>query len=252
MTQDTRGTRVKKIVALTLMAAMACVAQAQSGSTASMVLSPVEQVASHPTWEYGILGQGGTGVTEDRNGFKFAMAGIHVGRVLTHPLLNGKLRGTFEYSVELFPFWQSYTPVFQRESCTEPASTLICSAPYNVGGTYTGVSLTPFQLRWNLTSGKKVMPWVQGAGGLIWTNHKYPAFPAAGSPINLTNDGPNADASVWNFTPQGGVGVHYFIRPKRSIDIGANAIHISSASLGDRNPGVNATIMFTLGYTLWK
>jgi lipid A 3-O-deacylase len=107
-------------------------------------------------------------------------------------------------------------------------------------------------LRWNLTSWHKFEPWLQGAGGVIWTNHKYPAFPVAGSPENITNDGPNADASVWNFTPQGGVGMHYFYRPKRSLDVSANAMHVSSASLGDRNPGVNASIQFTVGLSWWK
>ncbi len=92
--------------------------------------------------------------------------------------------------------------------------------------------------------------WGQAAGGLIWTNHKYPAF--GGPPYNSQNDGPNADASVFNFTPQGGVGVHYFVRPRRSIDFSANGVHISSASLGDRNPGVNASVQFSLGYTWWK
>ena len=92
--------------------------------------------------------------------------------------------------------------------------------------------------------------WGQAAGGLLWTNHKYPAF--GGPPYNSQNDGPNADASVFNFTPQGGVGIHYFIRPRRSIDFSANGIHISSASLGDRNPGVNASVQFSLGYTWWK
>lgn len=214
--------------------------------------SPVATLAAHPSWEYGVVAQGGVGVTEDRSSFKFAMAGVHLGRVLTEQYGKGRLRGEFEYSVEFFPFWQSYTPVFQRESCTQIGTNLSCSAPYNVGGTFTGASFTPIMLRWNLTSHKKFEPWLQGAGGVLWTNHKYPAFPSAGSQINLNNDGPNADASVWNFTPQGGVGVHYFFRPKRSIDIGANAVHISSASLGDRNPGVNASVQFTIGTTWWK
>jgi hypothetical protein len=34
--------------------------------------------------------------------------------------------------------------------------------------------------------------------------------------------------------------------------VGINAVHISSASLGDRNPGVNASIQVQVGYTLWK
>ena len=61
----------------------------------------------------------------------------------------------------------------------------------------------------------------------------------------------NGGTSVWNFTPQGGLGLHYFTRPKRSIDLGVNAVHISSASLGDRNPGVNASIQVQVGYTFW-
>ena len=58
--------------------------------------------------------------------------------------------------------------------------------------------------------------------------------------------------SVWNFSPQGGIGMRYFVRPKRSIDLGVNAVHISSASLGDKNPGVNASMQFQIGYTYWK
>jgi hypothetical protein len=138
-----------------------------------------------------------------------------------------------------------------------------CSAPYTVGGTYTGVSVTPIILRWNFTHGRRWMPWMQGAGGLIWTNHKYPAFgeaPPAGAGIYgspesgdlLANDGPNTDTSVWNFTPQFGVGAHYFVRPRRSIDFSANAVHISSSSLGDKNPGVNASVQLSVGYSWWK
>jgi hypothetical protein len=106
-------------------------------------------------------------------------------------------------------------------------------------------------------------PWVQGAGGLLWTNHKYPAFggppycsPGPCSDINpgvtLINNISSANTSVWNFTPQFGVGLHYFVNAHRSLDFGANAIHISSASLGDKNPGVNASVQFTVGYSWWK
>ena len=85
---------------------------------------------------------------------------------------------------------------------------------------------------------------------MIWTNHKYPAF--GGPPYNLSNDGANSDTSIWNFTPQFGVGAHYFISPRRSVDFGANAIHISSSSLGDKNPGINASVQFSVGYTWWR
>jgi hypothetical protein len=210
-------------------------------------------VLDHNPWDMGVLMQSGFGVTEDRSNFTFLMAGVHAGKVLTQTSGRGFLRGNFEYAVEVFPFWQSYTPRFQRALCvastTSPGDS-VCSAPYTVGGTYTGASITPIILRWNLVGTRRASFWLQGAGGLLWTNHKYPAY--GGAPFTVQNDGPNADTSVWNFTPQGGVGVHYFVKPRRSIDIGANAIHISSASLGDRNPGVNASVQFTLGYSWWK
>ena len=201
-------------------------------------------------WEYGALVQGGVG-TSDRSDFKFLMAGAHLGRVLTPELGSGFLHGNFEYAVEFFPYWQSFTPTFERNHCTSPApGSLVCSAYYTTGGTYSGVSVTPIILRWNFDHGQRVQPWVQGAGGVLWTNHKYPAF---GSPVSsLAQTGPNTDTSVWNFTPQFGVGAHVFTSPHRSVDFSANAVHISSASLGDKNPGVNASVQFSLGYTWWK
>jgi lipid A 3-O-deacylase len=202
--------------------------------------------------EYGAVVQGGFGLTEERNGFKFIMAGVHAGKVLYSHDQPGLLHGNFEYAVELFPYWQSFTPKFERASCVAGPllDGITCSPNYTVGGTFSGVTMTPIILRWNFAGNRKIVPWAQAAGGVLWTNHKYPAF---GSPVlNLTNDGPNTDASVWNFTPQGGVGFHYFFSPRRSVDFGANAVHISSASLGDKNPGVNASVQFTVGYTFWK
>ena len=214
--------------------------------------NPLQQDLSGPRhFELGALIQGGNGLTEDRNGFKFLMAGVHAGKILTPNFGHGPLRGNFEYAAEAFPFWQSYTPRFERPFCTNPPGTPErCTVFYTVGGTFTGVSITPIILRWNLPGTRHFSFWGQAAGGLLWTNHKYPAF--GGPPYDSQNDGPNADASVFNFTPQGGIGVHYFVHPRRSLDFSANGVHISSASLGDRNPGVNASVQFSLGYSWWK
>ena len=259
-----------------------CVAAAQSGSGSvappaggplgitltgpglHSIANPVRD--GNKPWEFGVLVQGGFGVTEQRNSFGFLMAGVHAGKVLTGNVGPGMVRGNFEYAVEVFPIWQSYTPLMQRQNCAPavPGSvTYECSTIFNVGGTFTGVSITPSVFRWNFAGTRRLAPWVQGAGGVLWTNHKYPAFggppycsPGPCSDTNpgetLINNIASANTSVWNFTPQFGVGAHYFMRPNRSIDIGANAIHISSASLGDKNPGVNASVQFTVGYSWWK
>jgi len=238
------------------------VASSAAGGTTIAVTNPIRQEVK--PFNFGALVQGGFGLTEDRGGFTFLMAGVHAGKVLTANYGQGLLRGNFEYAVEAFPFWQSYTPTAWRQNCTVVPGPLggvgaQCSRPFIIGGTFSGVSVTPIILRWNFSGTRRFAPWMQGAGGALWTNHKYPAF--GGPALNATggfsystlgDNGPNDDTSVWNFTPQFGVGVHYFTRPNRSIDLGANAIHISSASLGDKNPGINASVQFTLGYSWWK
>jgi hypothetical protein len=245
------------------------VAGAQQGASTSAGSNPLGRtnldVRRAPSFEWGVLTQGGTGITDNRDGFRFIMAGVHAGKVLTGNFGPGALRGNIEYAIEVFPFWQSYTPVTKRQNCvtvTSPVSggtqQASCSAPFSIGGTYTGVSITPILLRWNFAGSERWAPWLQGGGGVIWTNHKYPPFggpPVSPGGLSLStvgNNGPGSDTSVWNFTPQFGVGVHYFTRPNRSIDFGANAVHISSASLGDKNPGVNASVQFTAGYSWWK
>ena len=245
------------------------VAMAQTGANVAAQPSRGTLAKTNPVlqedrpWNVGVLAQGGVGLTEERSSFRFLMAGVRAGKVLTPLLGPGILRGNFEYGVEVFPFWQSYTPTFYRQNCvtvTGPGGVqqASCSVPFKTGGTFTGISVTPAVLRWNFAGTSRWSPWIQGAGGMIWTNHKYPAF--GGPPISkggisnstLGDNTAHSDTSVWNFTPQFGVGVHYFTRVNRSIDFGANAIHISSASLGDKNPGVNASVQFTLGYSWWK
>jgi lipid A 3-O-deacylase len=247
---------------LTVVAAAQSVSNSAAAAARTMAKTNLVQQEGRP-WDFGVLVQGGFGITQSRGNFKFMMAGVHAGKVLTPNLGKGLLRGNFEYSVEVFPFWQSYTPTSLRQNCVpfigpfgvQQAS---CSAPFTIGGTFTGVSITPALFRWNFAGTPRWTPWIQGGGGVIWTNHKYPAF--GGPPVStggisnssLGDNAANDDASVWNFTPQFGVGAHYFISSNRSIDFGANAIHISSASLGDKNPGVNASVQFTLGYSWWK
>ncbi|MHB1937339.1 MAG: acyloxyacyl hydrolase [Acidobacteriaceae bacterium] len=184
-------------------------------------------------WDRGVFIDGGFG-TSGETGDHFLNAGVRIGKVLTDAAGPGILRGQFEYAVELIPYWQSFTP-----KQTYTLTTVNPPRRVTTGGTYTGLSLTPVIFRWDLVHWKRVMPWLQGGGGLIWTNHKFPPNGSRGT-------------SVWNFEPQIGVGAHYFVKPDQAITFAANAVHISNASLGDANPGVNATVQFQIGYTWWK
>ena len=224
-----------------LLCSVAIQAQARPGAEA-----PAQAALAIDPWEFGAFFAGGVGVG-DRSDFTFANAGVRVGRVLTDEHLPGLLRGQFEYAGEVIPYWQSFTPapnIHDAHVIFPGGGSAFVPLPYN-GGTFSGVSITPIILRWDLQPHRRIAPFLQGAGGLVWTNHKYP-------PDIIVPKGQPGRTSVWNFTPQGGVGVHYFLRPGRSIDLSANAVHISSASLGDRNPGVNASVQFQIGYTWWR
>jgi lipid A 3-O-deacylase len=204
--------------------------------------NPVEAVRRNESWEFGPFAGWGTGLG-NRDHFKFFFAGFQGGKVLTPVIHAGILSGQFELGANIMPLWQAYTPAAHEQiyNCGGQQ----CELPIG-GGTFTGVSLTPVIFRWNfLTHEKRIQPWFQAAGGLVYTTHKFP-------PDVIVPEGTPGGTSVWNFSPQGGIGVHYFLHDKRSIDLGVNAVHISSASLGDRNPGVNASIQVQVGYTFWK
>ncbi len=223
---------------------------AQAAKTADGAAdNAVAHVRDARSWEFGPFVNYGIGVG-DRSKYKFLSGGFQLGKPVTPVIHAGILSGQFELDGNIMPLWQAYTPAPHQQTFYFPGPgcpTGGCSfvAP-DGGGTYYGVSMTPVIFRWNfLTGSRRFQPWFQGAGGLIYTTHKFP-------PDQLVPHGTPGGTSVWNFTPQGGAGVHYFIRPKRSIDLGVNAVHISSASLGDKNPGVNASIQIQVGYTYWK
>jgi lipid A 3-O-deacylase len=213
------------------------------------VNDPVAQVRADHSWEMGPFINWGTGVGE-RSDYKFLWGGFELGKILTPPIKAGILSGQFEYAGNIMPLWQAYTPAphQQQYTCQTTQGQLVnCLLPVG-GGTFYGVSITPVIFRWNfLTRSRRIQPWFQAAGGLIYTTHKFP-------PNFLSNpaEGLDGGTCVWNFTPQGGGGIHVFTKARRSIDVGVNAVHISSASLGDRNPGVNASVQVQVGYTFWK
>ena len=63
------------------------------------------------------------------------------------------LKGQFELASEVIPLWQAYTPKYLRANCSAVGGELNCSNLFPTGGTYTGMSVTPLILRWNLARG---------------------------------------------------------------------------------------------------
>jgi len=166
--------------------------------------------------EWTVFAGGGTGFGK-RSNTQMLFAGGRFGYVLTRDIFSGRVRGNIEYVFDALPLFA----VFQPQNAV-------------------GAGFNPMILKYNFTSGKRLLPFVEAGGGVIFTNNDIP--------INTNNV---------NFTPQGGFGIH-FLRPgkqgrsDRAITLTGKYLHISNAGLDSRNSGVNASIQFVIGYTWFK
>jgi lipid A 3-O-deacylase len=165
------------------------------------------------TWELGVFAGGGDGLGKSDN-TQFLVAGGRGGLVLTGEHLPGILRGNFEWAVEVIPVYIVFPP--NR-------------------GIYGG-SVKPFLWEWNFTHFQKVSPFFGVAGGALFTRANIPP----------------GDTSTVNFTPQIDLGFHLFTRQSRALTFEMDIVHHSNASIGNQNPGYNASVFFTLGYVWYK
>ena len=163
----------------------------------------------HPAWNKGVWVAGSTSVASDPSAQSFSL-GLRVGRVLTQERGKGFLRGTFEMAADIIPINEWWIN----------------------GGQY-AAAINPLVLKWNFTKGCRIAPFVEADGGVVL------------STANL----PPGDTSNVNFTSGATVGVQMFRRKRNSINLGVKVFHLSNASLGNHNPGINSSLQFMLGYT---
>jgi len=168
----------------------------------------------HERWTAGVLASYGNGLY-DRTNVHFTRAGVRVGRVMTGELGSGWLRGTFEYDWEIMPLEMIFWGGYRNV--------------YSVG-------VNPVIMKWNFTRGKRVIPYFLAQGGMLWSTDYIP---------------PGNTAKI-NFTSGPGIGLNYFVKPGRSINFDFRATHLSNASLGTHNPGVNSSLQWGVGYNWWK
>ncbi len=180
---------------------------------AAPLLAQDASALKSPAWNVGLFAGGGGSVAVTP-GVGIFTAGGSVGRVLTHEHGGGILRGTFELGMEAYPAYMFFS---QSHS-------------------FYGAAITPVLFKWNFTSGKKVVPFFEAAGTAIFTSDNFPA----------------GDTATTNFASGAGIGMHIFTRPKQAVKFDLRAVHISNASIGNHNPGVNAAVVFNLGYTWFK
>ena len=170
---------------------------------------PVEALRS-PGWNYGFFVGGSQSFANTPSAQTFLIAG-RFGRVLTHQLGGNALRGSFEMAVDLIPINEFW-----------------------IGGNaqYAG-AIDPFIAKWNFTGGETVSPYVAAVGGVVFSSKDLPV--------------PNS--SQVNFTSGMEMGAQWFRQSKNSIDFAVKIYHLSNASIGTLNPGINGAVQFMVGYT---
>src|SRR6202453_2646088 len=128
--------------------------------------------------------------------------------------LPGFLRGNFEWAADVLPMYLVLPPA----------------------GAVWGGSIRPVIWQWNFTSAHKFAPYVAAVGGIVFTRENVPP----------------GNTSQVNFTPGIAFGSNVFVKPHRALFVEGSIAHLSSASLGDRNPGYNVNFLFTVGYSWFK
>jgi lipid A 3-O-deacylase len=171
--------------------------------------SPIE-VLRKPGWEKGLFIGGGTSVASTPGGQNFVV-GVRIGRILTNEHGSGLLRGTFELAGDIIPVDEYWIR----------------------GGQYSG-GIDPVVLKWNFTHGCTVSPYGAVVGGVLFSPHNLPP----------------GDTSQVNFTSGAEIGAQIFRKGgPNTWNLSMKAYHLSNASLGNHNPGLNANLQFMLGYS---
>ena len=133
--------RIATLTALAVLCAGACLGQ------------EVPQAGSHEMGLWAGGGHSAPGGTKDTGIFDI---GARYGWVLTNPHGPGFLKGSFEYAVDAIPMY----------------------LVMNHGTTYGG-GFNPLVLKWNFGESKRAAPFVELAGGTLFSTSEVPRFTSA-------------------------------------------------------------------------
>lgn len=205
--------------------------------------------SSHNGWQLGGFIAGGFAPSYEihvspihfKESLYFYHAGFEAGKLLAASRGPGFLRGRPEAMIEAEPLWLTYIP--RQTVAVYSILNQYSSSSTIYGLLYHGMLVTPLLPRWNFIrhDRQKMTPWLELGSGLLWTTKDFPQ-----------SDAPGKSTSRINFTPQVGAGETLFTTSSQSLDLSVKAMHISSAGLGQANPGINITVQFNVGYSWWR
>ena len=221
-----------KLAPLALLVCSAVVVAQTAKKQVSMSESLPATSEHKGAWDLAVWGGGGHTVSGGMQGVGIANAGFRVGKILTAQHGSGWYRGNLEYALDLIPVevltgLQQFAPIF----CSPGAGCKVI--PTRKENVY-GAGFNPFIVKWNFTGTRRVSPYFELGGGLVFTNKNIPF-----------------GSSSVNFTPQATLGFNLFTRQNRAISLDFHYEHISNAGLASPNPGFN-TVQGRVGYHWFK
>lgn len=163
----------------------------------------------HPAWNIGVFIGGSTSVASNPSGQSLSV-GLRLGRVMTRELGHGFIRGTFEVAADVIPAEEFWIN----------------------GAQYAG-GFDPLILKWNFTEPRRVVPYFAVVGGALFSSSNLPP----------------GDTARANFTSGAEFGAQWLCHSHGTINFAVKPYHLSNASIGNHNPGLNANLQFSLGYT---
>lgn len=134
------------------------------------------------------------------------LVGLRYGRVLAEWDW-----GALQYNLDIIPA----AVVFEPSRVRRGSSTIY------------GAGLSPLGLKLSLGQ-SWIKPFLAGNVGFLYFQHSIPV----------------PRSSHFNFTPEIGLGVDFFLTPKQALTLGYKVHHISNAGLGDNNPGMDSHVIY--------
>jgi hypothetical protein len=118
---------------------------------------------------------------------------------------------SLEYTLDIFPA----AVVFEPDRVRRGSSTIY------------GAGLSPLGLKINFGQ-SWIQPFVAASVGFLY----------------FEDDIPVPDSSRFNFTPEFGLGVQFFLAPKQALTLGYKLHHTSNANTGRSNPGMDSHVIY--------
>jgi hypothetical protein len=144
------------------------------------------------------------GNTEDR---KLLLVGLRYGRVLAEWEST-----SLQYTFDIFPA----AVVFEPERVRRGSSTIY------------GAGLSPLGFKINFGQQNWIKPFVGASVGFLY----------------FEKDIPVPRSSRFNFTPEIGLGIQFFLTPKKAVTTGYKFHHMSNANTGESNPGMDSHVFY--------